>query len=480
MTDPIPWLIVLPLLWAAAAFVIGPGRGGWLGMAGIGVQWALALVLAVDVSGGTVTRHLAGGWAPPLGIELIVDGLSAVMLLLVQTVALALAAYAFPYFRDHHGAGRHVWPLMGLLLAAMNTLFLSGDLFNLYVALELLGLSAVCLVALGGGAAALSAALRYLLASLVGSGCYLMGVALLYATYGTVSLSTMQPLLDDTAPLAVVLASVLMLAGLMLKTALFPLHFWLPPAHGGAAPPVSALLSALVIKASFYLVLRLWLGLFEPIAAAWAAQLLGLLAMVAIVFGSIMALRQSHLKMLIAYSTVAQVGYLFLFFPLATQTSAAASQSALQGITLQIIAHGLAKAAMFAAAGAVIASTGHDKIALLGGISVRLPLTLFTFAVSGVTLMGLPPSVGFLAKWLLVDSAIRSGQWGWIVVLVVGGLLTGAYVFKVLRHAFLRTEQGNAFQPLRRFAEWPAFILALCSLLLGLWGSNVLKLVAAV
>ena len=476
MTDPIAWLLVLPLAWATVAFLLGPGHGARLAFAGLAIQLTLAVILARQVSATGVRLHRVGGWEAPVGIELMADGLSAVMLLLTQVVALPLALYARAYFADHAKGVRYFWPLTGYLVAAMNALFLSADIFNLYVTLELTGLAAVGLVAAKGGIGPIAAALRYLLASLLGSGAYLFGVALLYGAYGSVSLSVLAPLIEDDAPRAVTWAAALMVTGLILKTALFPFHFWLPPAHGGAPAPVSALLSALVIKASFYLIVRLWFTLFMPLMAPVAAQLLGLLGAGAILWGPVMALRQTRLKMLVAYSTVAQIGYLFLLFPLATHTGPEAAQSALQGTVIQALAHGMAKAAMFAATGAIILSTGRDDIALLGGVSSRLPLSLFTFALAGVTLMGLPPSAGFLAKWLLIDSAIASGQWGWVVVMIAGGLMTAAYVFKVLRQAFLRMEQSMDFQPLPRLLEWPAFVLALASLALGMRASEVLHL----
>lgn len=476
MTDPLAWLIVIPLAWASAAFIAGPRRGARLALAALSVQLVLALALARTVAGSGARLHLVGGWAAPLGIGLAADGLSVLMLLLTQAVALPLALYARAYFAIEPQGGRYFWPLTGYLVGAMNALFLSADLFNLYVTLELVGLAAVGLVAAKGGVVAAGAALRYLLATLLASGAYLFGVALLYGAYGTVSLALLAPLLRQQAPPAAALAALLMVAALLLKSALFPLHFWLPPAHGGAPAPVSALLSALVIKASFYLLVRLWFFLFLPLATPAAAQLLGALGGAAVLWGSLMALRQARLKMLVAYSTVAQVGYLFLLFPLATHSDPGAAHSALQGAFMQALAHGMAKAAMFAAAGAMIVAAGRDEIAQLGGIAQRLPLTLFAFGLAGVTLMGLPPSAGFVAKWLLIDAAIAAGQWGWVALLVAGGLLSAAYVFKVLRHAFVATAAAAPLHPVPRMLEWPALALACGSVALGLRATEVLAL----
>jgi multicomponent Na+:H+ antiporter subunit D len=158
------------------------------------------------------------------------------------------------------------------------------------------------------------------------------------------------------------------------------------------------------------------------------------------------------------------------------ETMPVASQSAFKGAVMQALAHGLAKAAMFASAGAVILSTHSDEIGKLGGVSSHLPVTVFAFGLAGVTLMGLPPSSGFLAKWLLIDGAISAGQWGWIVIIISGGLLTAAYVFKVLRHAFVRADQSEVFLPLSPLIEWSAFFLAAASVALGFGGSFIITL----
>lgn len=468
------WLIVLPLVWASLAFVLGPGRGKWLAIVGLAVQTGLAFALAKAVlAGGVAMSHAVGGWGAPLGIDLAADGLSAATLLLTQCVALPLAVYAGAYFKRDDAAGVYFWPLAGFLVAGLNALFLSADLFNIYVTLELVGLAAVGLVAAGGGAQQVAAALRYLFATLVGSGLFLLGVALIYGAYGTVSISTLTPLVTSEAPRLIWIAGALMLVGLMLKTALYPFHFWLPPAHGGAPAPVSALLSALVVKASFYLILRLWVGPFAPLIAAaeWLAWLPAWLGTLAIFWGSWRAIRAERLKMLIAYSTVAQLGYLFLIFPLLN------GPGAIQAGVMQAFAHGLAKAGMFVAAGVFIKATGQDTVAGLAGGVDRLPVTLFAFGLAGMTLMGLPPSSGFLAKWQLIEVALDRGYWWLVVVALAGGLLAAVYVFRVLRQAFLLAPAHQTMVAVPRTLEWTALALAGASVLLGLRGVELMQLV---
>jgi formate hydrogenlyase subunit 3/multisubunit Na+/H+ antiporter MnhD subunit len=474
------WLILLPLLWASLAFILGPGRGKWLAVAGLTAQAGLAVDLAAKVGAGkTAVFHAVGGWGAPLGIALAADGLSAAMLLLTQGIALPLAVYACAYYKHDDATGAYFWPLAGFLLAGLNALFLSADLFNIYVTLELVGLAAVGLVAAGGGAKQVAAALRYLFATLVGSGLYLLGVALIYGAYGTVSIAVLTPLVTGDAPRLVWIAGGLMGVGLMLKTALFPFHFWLPPAHGDAPAPVSALLSALVVKASFYLILRLWIGPFAPIIAAadsyaWMAWLPALLGTLAIFWGSWQAIRAERLKMLIAYSTVAQLGYLFLIFPLL------AGPGAIEAGMMQAFAHGFAKAAMFVAAGVFIKATRQDAVAGLAGAVEHMPITLFAFGLAGMTLMGLPPTSGFLAKWLLIEAALDRGYWGLVVVVLAGGLLAAVYVFRVLRQAFLLAPANHAVAAVPRTLEWTAFLLAAASVLLGLRGVELMRLVGVI
>jgi len=338
----------------------------------------------------------------------------------------------------------------------------------LYVALELLTFAAVPLVCLDGRAETIQAALRYLLFALLGSILYLVGTALLYGSYATLDIALLsQRVRMETATLV---AAVLMTVGLFAKTALFPLHLWLPPAHAGAPAAASAVLSAVVVKGSFFLVVRLWFGVMPGMLGFAGAQLVGVLGAGAILFGSIVALRQNRLKLLIAYSTVAQIGYLFLMFPLALDpvSETLHVNGALAGGMLLAMSHATAKAAMFMAAGLIYAALGHDRIAELGGAARALPMTVFAFAIGGVCLIGLPPSAGFLAKWLLLEEAIATGQWPWAMMLLVGGLFSGAYVFIVVSHALVSPQEPLKLRAaVPKYQEAAALTLALVSLLLG-------------
>ena len=301
---------------------------------------------------------------------------------------------------------------------------------------------------------------------------YLLGAALLYGLYGTLDVVLLSRRVG--AEPAALAAVALMTTGLLAKTALFPLHLWLPPAHAGAPAAASAILSGLVVKGSFFIIVRLWFQVMPGLPGFAATQLLAALGAAAIVFGSVVALRQERLKLLIAYSTLAQIGYLFLMFPLAFDASGQLeSGGALMGGLLQAVSHATAKAAMFMAAGSIYAVLGQDRIAALDGLGRALPISVLTFALSGGALIGLQPSGAYLAKELLLQAAADKGQWWWTVVLYSGGIFTGAYVLLVLAHALAPATKPVAFSGAAlRIRETAALTLALCSLLLGLvpWG----------
>ncbi|MFE8033450.1 complex I subunit 5 family protein [Thiohalocapsa marina] len=475
-------LLVLPVLAMLLGFALGGRAAERIAL------WTLPLGLAVALAIGALVLHQGmpleyamGGWAPPLGVALRVDGLSAALLLTTALVITGVGLYARADFATPSGVAERraslaFWTLLLGLWAALNAVFIGRDLFNLYVAIELLTFTAVPLVCLKGSPENLQAALRYLLFALLGSVLYLLGVALLYGAYGTLDIAQLAAAVRGSAEPAALVAVVLMTAGLLAKTALVPLHLWLPPAHAGAPAAASAVLSALVVKGSFYLIFKLWLDLLPPQYGQQIAQGLGALGALAILFGGVLAIRQTRLKMLIAYSTLAQLGYLFLVFPLVLSpvtllaATGEGTPPAWTGGVLQLVSHAFAKASMFMGAGLIAIAMGHDRIGELGGLVRVLPVTLTAFALAGLSLMGLPPSGGFAAKWLLLRAGLETGQWWWMLVILGGGVLTGTYLYRVLAVAgFSGGESApRPLQPVARSRELIVLGLALVSLLLGL------------
>lgn len=477
-------IVMLPLTGALVAFAIGARAGPPVAIvtaSGIAVS-IVGLIGQVSLNGPV--RHSVGGWGAPLGIDLYADGLSVIMLAMAGVIGAGITLYSLGHFGHWHfdatvekdpdleRASRTFWPLWLFAWGALNTLFLAGDIFNLYVTLELLTLSAVAMIGLARRREASVAALRYLLASLVGSAFYLLGVTLIYNQYGTLDWMLLGSALEPAASTHWAIS--LMTLGLVMKTALFPLHFWLPPAHGNAPAPVSALLSALVVKASFYFILRLWFSVFSGITTVSAGLLLGGLGAASVLYGSLQALRQRRLKMLVAYSTVAQVGYLFLAFALIGDAATAAAAGS--GAVYYALSHASAKAAMFLAAGSIVRGVGHDELDALNGIGQQLPVSVFAFALAGVSLMGLPPSGGFVGKWILLEAAIQSGRWWMVVVLLGGGLLAAIYIFAVVGRALSSETSAFDARPVPLVMELTALALALFAIALGLIATEPLEL----
>jgi multicomponent Na+:H+ antiporter subunit D len=474
----VPWsafTVIVPLFAALLSVPLGRHAARLAPAAALlGLAAAMGAVAQVWQHGAI--DHAVGGWLPPLGIRLHLDGLAASFLIMSAVVATAVTGYAGPRFgapgTRETRVGFAFWPLLFFLWAALNAVLIGGDLFNLYVALELLSLTAVALVALDGKPAMLAAAMRYLLFALFGSLAYLLGAVLLYVNYGTLDLQQLRNVaIADNATL---LAGALMTAGLMAKTALLPLHAWLPPAHAGAPAPASALLSALVVKGSFYIIVRLWFDVLPTVASAQLTVLLGTLGAAAILFGSILALRQQRLKLIVAYSTIAQIGYLFLIFPLAGGAGEIQpwSASAWTGGIYHALAHAPAKAAMFLAAGVLVQAVGHDRLEGLHGIARALPITAFAFALAAVSLMGLPPSGGFTAKYLLLTAALAGHFWVWALVMIAGGLLAAGYLFRVLNRFLLEGDSTQTLQPVPLRGQIIALLLAVLSIAMGLMSAG--------
>ncbi|WP_018864063.1 complex I subunit 5 family protein [Thioalkalivibrio sp. ARh3] len=462
-------LAILATVWPRQAHRIG-GYGAVVVTASVLALSALFLAAGPEPE-SAATRVALGGWEAPLGLMLHLDGLSMTLLVLTAVVGLATSLYSLGYVHDPIER-RQFWPLWLWLWAGLNMLLLSGDAFNLYITLEVVSLSAVALVAFTGTAAAVSGAMRYLLVNILGSLSFLMGVVLLFGEHGVLDLVLLEAR-TEIGPTER-MAAVLMTAGLMVKAALFPLHVWLAPAHGSAPAPVSAVLSGLVVTGSFYLILRLWMGPFAPLATPAFGILVGLLGVAALVWGSAQALRAGRLKSIVAYSTVAQFGYLLIAFPLML-----VDPEAWKVVVFFAVVHALAKASVFLAAGTLQHAAGHDRVAEMGAILRARGRTVFALGLAGVSLMGLPFTGGFIAKYLLLEAGLGTILAGsligvlWVVAIAGGGLLAAGYVLRMVAPAFHHGPQdaGEAVSP---WMDWVPLGLAVVAAAAGFAGTLTL------
>jgi formate hydrogenlyase subunit 3/multisubunit Na+/H+ antiporter MnhD subunit len=471
----IDWLLV-PVIAPLAGAIIGfvfPRAATAAGLAALALSAAGAVAVTALVRAGDVQTTAMGGWDAPLGIVLAADGLTAAFLLLTAVLTLAIGSARALGRAPVRGAAIF-WPLMLLLVTGLNGAFLSTDIFNLYVTLEVAALAAVGLAVLSGSAAALRAALNYLLAGMLGGALILLGIGLLYQAHGRLDLDGLAAVVGDAPWDRVALIAIV--AGLALKAALFPLHAWLPAAHSNAQAPVSALLSALVLKAPLYIALRLWVGVFEPATAS--GTVLGAMGAGAILWGSVQALRAERLKLLVAYSTVAQVGLISLAFGLSAANPAAIAWT---GAVTLMLAHGLAKAAMFMAAGRIVEETGQDRIADLDRSARRPTLAQFSFALAAISLIGLPPTLGFAGKWQLMEGAVRADAWAWLAMAMAGTLLSVGYLSRVLV-GFLRFDRVRGSLGEHQgwaLADGPPLLLAVTAFGAGLFATHIIALLAA-
>ena len=446
--------LLLPLVGALLLLLLRPRHESrWVIALNLASVLAAAVALQLAMEHGVQRLHI-GGWEIGLAIRLQLSPLAALLLVFTAGLHLLVALYAA---RISHAAGnRNFWPLSCLLHAALVALWLSADLFNLYVTLELLGLAAVALVSLAGHKA-WRPALNYLLLSLAGSLAYLLGVAILYGRYSVLDIHLLANLAEADGATRVAL--LLMSLGLMLKAALWPLHLWLPAAHAAAPTAVSALLSALVVKGPLYILWLLWSEIAPAELGREAGLLFGSAGVLALLVGGWSALRAPLLKSLVAYSTVAQLGYALLALGLLLHLKEPRLHAALW---LFVLAHGLAKVSMFLAAGELQSILGSKRVKGMRGASQNVPIALGAFAVAGGSLIGLPPSGGFLAKWLLLQPLFENPQhWPWVVGVLLGTLMSAAYVFRVLTHGFNRARPNPPSIRADRLAQWLALLPAL-------------------
>ena len=434
MSDALlPLLIAIPLLAAVLPLLAGL----WIDRPG----WPVAMVttLLVAVLAGRLTWatgpwsggpqrfvHALAGYPAPYGIELVGDGLSAVLALFISVVAVAVLIYARTTGPDSNAFYSGLLLLTGGLLGMV----LTGDLFNLFVFLEIVGLVSYALIASNDDGRAAYGALKYLFLGTTGASLYLIGVGYAFVATGTLNMVDMANELAAVGysdPMAQA-AFGFILVGFMLKIAIFPLHTWQPDAYTYAPDTVSAFISALVSTTAAYALIRVAYGVFTVDFFAsnpLITDAVLLVASVSIVVGSLLAVLQTELKRVFAYSSVAQFGMVLAAVGLQSET-------ALFGAVIHLVGHGLMKATLFMGAGVLSTAFDAQTVTDYAGLADRAPVTSGMMAVAGLALIGIPPSVGTLGKWFIALGAVEEGSWGVAAVIFVSTLLTLTYIGRLI------------------------------------------------
>ena len=430
--------VVVPLIAAPLCLLLSRRSIVWaVAFLASAASFVVAVLLLVRVLEEDIVSYNFGGWAAPWGIEYRVDVVNAFVLIIVTAISTLVLFFARQSVQQEvEGKKQPLFYSAWLLcLTGLTGIAITGDAFNLFVFLEISSLSSYVLIAFGKDRRALTASYQYLVMGTIGATFILIGVGLLYMMTGTLNLADLSgrlPAVSATRTVQTALA--FLVVGIGLKLALFPLHLWLPNAYAFAPSAVTAFFAATATKVAVYVLLRF---LFTVFGAAFAFEVMPLgiifvvLGAAAVLSTSVVAIFQDDIKRMLAYSSVAQIGYMILGI----------SMSSVAGLTASIVHlfnHALMKGGLFLALGCIAYQMGGARLGVLAGSGYRIPWTMAAFLIGSLSLIGVPLTAGFISKWLIIQAALERGWWPILVVVIIGSLLSVVYVWRVLEMAYLR------------------------------------------
>lgn len=376
-----------------------------------------------------------GGFPPPFGINLVVGPLGIFFTLLISLAGFLIAFYALTYIRQGEEAKYHTLYL--LILTGATGVVLTGDLFNLFVFFEILCISSYALVAYWGNRNGIEASIKYLIQGSVGTTLFLIGIGLLYGLFGTLNMADLALAIESAASPSVFVPMVLIITGLGIEAAIFPLNGWLPDAHSSAPSSISAILSGIAIEVGVYAVVRVLFTLFDCSNILLFMVFLGVLTLL---IGEASAFSQKNIKRMLAYSSIGQIG--LIVFALTIGTSLAITAG-----LFQMISHTLGKCLLFLAVGYMIVKSGSMEISSFAGMGRRMPLTSLAFVVGTFSLVGLPPFIGFPSKFLIVQAAIAKETIVFtilVALVLLATVIEATYFFRVVQTIYFQTGEENA------------------------------------
>jgi len=485
MSAWLPLFVAIPLAMAFLLPVIGS-----IGRKGKDVATVLANIATITLLGlavasiGQHSVYLMGKWTIPFGINLVLDGLSSLLLLAVAVVSAAAMLFSASYMEQYTAKGKYL-SLFMLMVAGMNGVILSGDIFNLYVFLEIASIASYALVGFGCEHEELEASFKYMVLGSIASIFVLFGVALVYGNTGTLNMAYISATIQESGlNTGLTFAMGLFMVGFGLKAALIPFHAWLPDAHPSAPAPISAMLSGVLIKAlGIYALCRVLFNVFgiTETAGETVCWILITLALLSMIIGAFMAIGQSDLKRLLAYSSISQIGYVVLGIgvggliiskagPEITARELTWASLAFIGGLFHLINHAVYKSLLFLGSGSIQMATGTRELNRMGGLAEKMPVTRASCTVASAAIVGVPPFSGFWSKLILVIASIQAHLYWVAAIILFVSLCTLLMYLKVQKNAFL----GELPESLSGVKESPGtmlvpmvFLACLC-LLMGL------------
>jgi multicomponent Na+:H+ antiporter subunit D len=487
MVQQLPAIIVLTPLVASLFIFL---TGWWykrlaypLAVAAMSICCLASVGILNSVIADKSISYWLGGWKPPWGIEYRIDYLSAVMLVLVSVISLLVTVYApKSVARELPEKTTQFWSLFILMITGLLGICISGDLFILFVLLELSSLSGYALIAMGEKNA-VYASFRYVVIGTIGASFYLLGIAYLYISSGSLNMTNLSHLLPKLYYSKTVLVGfAFIFIGLSTKMALFPLHGWLPDAYARAPSAVSAVLAPLVTKVMAYVLIRLLFTVFSAefaISILRATDVMIWIGTLAIFFGAVMALSQIDFKRMLSYVVIAEIGYIIGGIGVANAT-------ALKGAMFHIVNDAMMVACLFFVAGLITYKTDGHRIDDFKDIFKTMPITSVVLTVGALAVIGVPPTCGFFSKWYLLLGGIKAGQWGFVAALLVSTLINVALFFRIFDkglyvHAKQNVPDDKRIGESSRSREaplsmlMPAVVLALVILLVGIFNQVVMN-----
>lgn len=475
---------LLPLIFLFSSLII-PIVGVWKKRAAYPISISslfIAVVLSfygfVNVILNGPVNYYFGGWIPPIGIEYVYDHLSSFVSLVINFIAFIVLIHSYRLVdTDLDGKQTAYYSVVMLLLTGFNGMIITGDLFNLYVFIEISSLAGYALIGVGEKRAPF-AAFKYLIIGTIGASFYLLGIGYLYFMSGTLNMEDLAgilPLINDSP--TIIVSLILIIVGLGIKMAIFPMHGWLPDSYTYAPSSSSALIAPIGTKVAAYSIIRLLFFVFgvEYISKELpTAYLIAIFSSVGIIFGSIMAIAQKEMKRMLAYSSIAQIGYIGLGIGLANPFG-------FIGAVLHLLNHAFMKATLFMVAGSIRMKEGHSDIYKFDETyRKKYPVTMASFTIAALSMVGLPPLAGFFSKWYLALGTIENSSWLFLAVILISSLLNAVYFFRIIEKIYLKSPENIVDDKVANISKdevKPSMLISTLVLAIGLIVLGILNFV---